>query len=138
MAEKTIQVTEWMGDFVKWVYELGEDKVREVVRDHLKELKEHADKTNNVKDSDGAQWDDALEPNDDVDQWKHGGDCNLCRKIDYCLTKCRPNKLLKKITTPLLYQMYLDENPEAAAKVATEQSKGMTPEQMLGQLGALQ
>ena len=116
MAERTIQVTEQMADFIGWAGAKGEDTIRGMIRDYLAELKEKAEATNNWKKARETGWDDAIAPNDDVDQWKHGGDCNLCRKADYCLTKCRANKLLKKITTPFLYQKFLEDVPEAAAK----------------------
>ena len=78
-------------------------------------------------------WDDALEKNDGVEQWKHGGDCNECRRRGYCLTQCRPNKLLKKITTPFLYAAYLEEHPEI---VAEEAKNRITPEDVLKMVGA--
>ena len=130
--ENTVQVTEKMAAFVDWANEKGEDEVHKLIRDRLVMLKEESEKTSNHVDSDGFKWDDALEPNDGVDQWKHGGDCNLCRKLSYCLTKCRANKLLKKITTPFLYECYIEEHPEVAA---AEAAGSITPEQMLQQLG---
>lgn len=130
--ENTIQVTEKMAAFVDWANGKGEDDVRKMIRDRLAMLKEECAKTANRTDSDGYKWDDALEPNDGVDQWKHGGDCNLCRKLSYCMTKCRANKLLKKITTPFLYEMYLQENPDV---VAEEAAGTVTPEDMLKGLG---
>ena len=130
--ENTVQVTEKMAAFVDWANEKGEDEVRKLIRDRLAMLKKESEKTSNHVDSDGFKWDDALEPNDGVDQWKHGGDCNLCRKLSYCLTKCRANKLLKKITTPFLYECYIEEHPEVAA---AEAAGSITPEQMLQQLG---
>lgn len=116
MANNDIQVTEQMGDFILWAYEKGEDEIRKMVRECLAEVKAHAEETNNTHKRGEEGWDDSLEPNDGNDQWKHGGDCNLCRKIDYCGTKCRANKLLKRITTPYLYQRFLADVPEAAAK----------------------
>lgn len=113
VAEMTIQVTEKMANFIGWANAKGQNEVRRIIREHLAEMKEEAQ----TKGNKVAGWDDALEPNDGNDQWKHGGDCNLCRKGSYCLTKCRANRLLKKVTTPLLYQAYLDENPDAAASV---------------------
>ncbi len=128
----TIQVTEKMAAFIEWAQTKCEEEIRELIRDRLAILKDECSKTHNHVDSDGYKWDDALEPNDGNDQWKHGGDCNLCRKLPYCLTKCRPNKLLKKITTPFLYECYLQEHPEAAA---AEASESITPDQVLQQLG---
>ena len=133
MAEKTIQVTEKIADFIGWANTKGQDEVRRMIREHLAEIKEQYGKSKESHVDDGYEWDDALEPNDGVDQWKHGGDCNLCRKVDYCATQCRANKLLKKITTPYLYNIYLEENPDAAVK-----NGAITPEMLAKQLGVLQ
>lgn len=130
--ENTVQVTEQVAAFIDWAKEKGEDEIRRLVRERLAMLKEECSKTKNHEDSDGFKWDDALEPNDDVNQWKHGGDCNLCRKLPYCKTKCRANKLLKRITTPFLREMYLEEHPEVAAAGA---ANSITPEQLMQQLG---
>ena len=127
-----IQVTEKMAAFIQWANDKGEDEIRKMIRDRLAMLKEECANNGGRPDSDGFKWDDALEPNDDVNQWKHGGDCNLCRKVSYCLTKCRPNRLLKAITTPFLYQCYLEEHPEAAA---SEAAKSITPEDVIKGLG---
>ena len=127
-----IQVTEKVANFIQWANDKGEDEVRKLLRDRLIMLKEECAKTANHEDSDGFKWDDALEPNDGNDQWKHGGDCNLCRKIKYCSTQCRPNRLLKNISTPFLYSCYIGEHPEAAA---AEAAKSITPEQLVQQLG---
>lgn len=126
-----IQVTEKMAAFIAWANEKGEEEIRDLIRDRLYMLKEECSKTANHVDSDGYKWDDALEPNDGSDQWKHGGDCNLCRKYKYCGTQCRANRLLKKITTPTLYEIYLKERHEVAAAEASN----ITPEQMMQQLG---
>ena len=134
MAEQTVTVTEWMADFIQWVDGKGEDEIRRIVREHLAEIKEQNETSQDAHIDEGYKWDDALEPNDNVDQWKHGGDCNLCRKSKYCMTKCRANKLLKKIATPLLYQLYLTENPEAVAK----NKAGMNTESLMKQIGVLQ
>lgn len=123
--ERTIDVPEWMADFIGWVNAQGEDKIRESVRQRLLEIKGQNEKSGESRIEDGYMWKSILEPNDGKEQWKKGGDCTLCRKISYCLKPCRANKLLKKITTPLLYQMYLDENPEAAVK---RQGIGIGPE----------
>ena len=40
-----------------------------------------------------------------------------------------------KVTTPTLYQMYLDENPEAAAEEAAAAAAKMTPEDVLKMVG---
>lgn len=112
MAEMTVQVTEKMANFIGWANVKGQDEIRRIIREHLAEIKEEA----KTKGNKLAGWDDALEPNDGNDQWKNGGDCNLCRKASYCMTKCRANKLLKKITTPLLYQEYVNENPDLVAQ----------------------
>ena len=116
MAEVTLQVNEWMADFIGWVNTKGINEVRDMIREHLAEIKKSNNTSGKSHVDEGFKWDDALEPNDGVDQWKNGGDCNLCRKVKFCATQCRANKLLKKITTPFLYQRYLDENPEVAAK----------------------
>lgn len=134
MAELTLQVTEQMADFIGWANVKGQDEIRRLIREHLAEIKAQSEISKESRVDEGYKWDDALEPNDGVDQWKHGGDCNLCRKSSFCGAKCRANKLLKKIVTPFLYQMYLDENPEAAAKA----SGAMDPESMMKQLGVLQ
>lgn len=133
MAEMTVQVTESMGDFVQWANDKGQDEIMRIVRERLDELKEFDKTCPGQKDPNGFKWDAALEPNDDIDQWKHGGDCNKCRKIKYCLTKCRANRLLKQITTPFLYQKYLEEHPEAAAK---EAKNSITPEDVLRMVNA--
>ena len=136
MTEQTIQVTEQMADFIGWANTKGQDEVRRMIRERLAEMKAHAKDTNNAHKKDEEGWDDALEPNDGVDQWKHGGDCNLCRKVDYCMTKCRANRLLKKVTTPFLYQEYLNDVPEAAAKHAS--AAGINTEEIIKQAGVLQ
>lgn len=105
-----------------------------MVREYLAEIKEKNETSGESRVDDGFKWDDALEPNDGVDQWKHGGDCNLCRKIKFCGTKCRANRLLKKITTPFLYQKYLEDNPEAVVK----NQQAINPEELAKQLGAVQ
>ena len=131
--EDSVTVTPKMASFIDWCYSLGEDKVREMVRGKILELKEESkDKPKGKRNKDGFVWDAALEPNDGKDQWKNGGDCNLCRKIKYCGTKCRANRLLKQITTPFLYQIYLDENPDAAA---AEVATSMKPEDVLKMVG---
>ena len=127
MAEKTIQVTEKIGKFVDWANNKVQDEIMKMVRERLGMLKEECALKNGAPDSDGLKWDDTLEPNDWNDQWKHGGDCNLCRKLSYCMTQCRPNKLLKRVTTPFLYECYLQEHPE---EVAQEAANGITPEDM--------
>lgn len=133
MAEMTIQVTEQMGAFIGWANAKGQDEIMQMVSERLAKLKEFDKECPHMTDPDGFRWDDALEPNENVDQWKHGGDCNKCRKVNYCLTKCRANKLLKRITTPFLYQAYLEEHPEAAAK---EAKKSITPEDVLKMVNA--
>lgn len=127
-----IQVTERMAKFVEWANEKGQDEVRKLIRERLAMLKEECERNGGHADSEGFKWDDALEPNDGVDQWKHGGDCNLCRKVEYCLKKCRPNRMLKEIATRFLYQCYLEENPEIAAGDAVGK---MTPEDVVKKLG---
>lgn len=130
--ENTVQVTEKMAAFVDWAYNKGQDEVRRMIRERLDMLKEECGKNGGRVDSEGFKWDDALEANDGNDQWKHGGDCNLCRKVSYCLTKCRANKLLKAITTQFLYQCYLEENPEVMAE---EAKKTITPDDVLKGMG---
>ena len=133
VIEDELSVSPKMGRFIKWAESLGEEKLREMVRDKILELKEYSkDKPRGQRDKDGFVWDDALEPNDGHDQWKSGGDCNLCRKKKYCGTQCRPNKVMKRMITPFLYQIYLDENPEAAAE---EVATSMTPEDVLKMVG---
>lgn len=134
MGDKTIQVMEWMADFIEWVNNKGQDEIRKLIREHLAEIKAQNEISKDSHIDEGFKWDAALEPHDGVNQWKNGGDCNLCRKAKYCKTKCRANKLLKKITTPFLYNLYLSENPEAAAK----KMSGMDSETLLKQMGVLQ
>ena len=130
--EDKIQVTEKVAAFIDWAKEKGEDEVRRMVRERLAILAEECAKTANHTDSEGLKWDDAMEPNDSDNQWKHGGDCNICRKVGYCGTQCRANKLLKKVTTPFLYRCYVEEHPEAAME---EVGKSITPEDVVAKLG---
>ena len=123
-----IQVTEKMASLIDWANEKGQDEIRRLIRERLLMLKEECALNGGHADSDGHKWDDALEPNDGNDQWKHGGDCNLCRKVGYCKTQCRANKLLKAISTKFLYECYLNKNPE-------EMVKSVTPDQLVEQLG---
>lgn len=132
MAE-TIQVTENMGEFIQWANKKGQEEIMRIIRERLAKLKEWDEQNHHVTDEDGFKWDNALEPNDGNDQWKHGGDCNGCRKIDYCNKQCRANRLLKRITTPFLYQAYLDDHPEAAAKEAVN---SITPDDILKMVNA--
>lgn len=134
MADVTIQVTEPMADFIGWANTKGQDEIRKMIREYLAEIKEQNKTSGESRVDEGFKWDDALEPNDGIDQWKHGGDCNLCRKVKFCGTKCRANRLLKKITTPFLYQKYLEDNPEAVVKNQT----AINPEELAKQLGAVQ
>ena len=127
MAEQQIEVTEKMAKFIDWAYDLGEEEVRRRVREKIMELR---DMPPHTRDKNGFFWDIRLEPNDNFDQYRYGGDCNLCKRKKYCSTQCGANKALKKVTTPTLYQMYLDENPEAAATAAR-----MTPEDVLKMVG---
>lgn len=129
----TVQVSENMANFVEWANGKGQDEIMRMISERLMKLKEHNDIAPGKADDDGFKWDNALEPNDGVEQWKHGGDCNKCRKLSYCLTKCRPNRKLKEITTPFLYRAYLEEVPEAAAK---EARKSITPEDVLKMVNA--
>ena len=131
--EDTIQVTEQMGRFIDWANNKGQEEVVRIIRERLAKLKEWDEENHHVADEDGFKWDDALEPNDGNDQWKHGGDCNQCRKISYCGRQCRANKLLKRITTPFLYQAYLEDHPEAAAK---EVASSITPDDVLKMVNA--
>ena len=128
MAEVTLQVKEWIADLIGWLNVQGEDKVRQMVRDRLTEIKADYDKSKKSRVDDGYKWNDLLTPNDNDDQWKHGGDCNLCRKVKFCGRQCKANKLLKKITTPFLYQMYLEEHPEAVVK---SRNIGISPEDVV-------
>ena len=133
MRDRTITVTEWMADLIKWAEGKGEEELRKMVRGYLAEIKEQNEVSKESHVDEGFKWDDALEPNDGNDQWKHGGDCNLCRKEGYCGRKCRAQKLLTKITTPFLYQQYLTENPEAAAK----NPKAFPTEQIMQEAGLI-
>lgn len=131
MAE-TITVSEKMAKLIEWVNGLGEEEVRKMVRERLAMLKEECELKKGAPDSEGFKWDDALEINDGNDQWKHGGDCNLCRKAKYCSTQCRANKLLKHVSTKFLYDCYLENHPEELVK---EAANGITPEEVLRKLG---
>ena len=129
--DNTITVKgERMAEFVKWVFSLGEDKLRSLVREKLEEISKIP---KNVRDKNGFFWDDRMTPNDNGDQYKQGGDCNLCKRKEYCGSQCPCNKLLKRVTMPFLYQLYLDENPEAAVREAAAR---LTPEQLLEMVGA--
>lgn len=131
--EQTYEVSEKMSKFIDWCYELGEEEVRRRVREKLAALKEERSHfPPGMKNSSGEAWDNRLEPNDDNDQWRHGGDCNLCRRISYCQTKCKANKLLKSITTMFLYDMYVEEHPEALAE---DIKKNITPQDLLKAVG---
>lgn len=133
ILDKEIVVTEKVAKFIEWANSLGEDEVRKRVREKIDEIR---DIPKNTRDRDGFFWDDRLVPNDKNDQYKNGGDCNLCKRKSYCGTQCGANKVLKKITTPYLYQMYLDENPEVAAEEAAGNAKKMTPDDVLKMVGA--
>lgn len=132
MAEMTVQVTEKMAKFLEWAKAKGEDEIRNIVRGRLSMLKEECERKNGMHDSDGFRWDPTLEPNDEPDQWRSGGDCNLCRRREYCLKKCRANKMLKAIMTPFLYEQYMLETPEELVK---ETASGLTPEALLKMMG---
>ena len=119
-----IQVTEGMADFIGWAGALGQEKVNGMIREHLAEIRrEFEEKGAMAKNG----WDPIIEPSDGNEQWKQGGDCNLCRRLGYCKKQCRANRELKKITTPFLYDEYLKDCPEAAAK----QGIGMTAEDVV-------
>lgn len=131
MADE-IQVTEKMAALIQWANDKGQDEIRRLLRERLLMLKEECKANGGHADSDGYKWDDALEPNDNVDQWKHGGDCNLCRKLSYCSKQCRANRLLKAVSTHFLYECYLNENPQ---ELMAEAAAGITPEDVLKQVG---
>ena len=48
--EQTVQVTEQMAEFIKWAEGKGEEEVRKIIREHLSELKAHAEATHNWKE----------------------------------------------------------------------------------------
>ena len=127
-----IQVTEKMANFINWCLNLGEEETRRRVREKILEV---AKMPYEARVNDKIEFDIRLMPNDGVDQYRNGGDCNLCKRKKYCSTQCGANKALKKITTPYLYQMYLDENPEAAAEEAAGAVSRMTPEDVLKMVG---
>ena len=129
MAEE-IEVTEKMAKFIDWCNSLGEDEVHRRVREKIIEV---ADMPVEARINDGIRFDIRLMPNDEKDQYHNGGDCNLCKRKSYCGRQCGANKALKKVTTPFLYQMYLDENPEAAME---EAAKRITPDDVLKMVGA--
>lgn len=132
MAEMTVQVTPKMAGFIQWATEKGQDEITRLVRERLAMLKEECAKNGGMRDSDGFVWNDLLEPSGNPEQWKRGGDCNLCRRQPYCLKQCRANRLLKAITTPFLYELYMNDNPDAAM---SEAAKVLTPEMLLKQVG---
>lgn len=130
---ETYEVSEKMAKFIDWCYSLGEEEVRRLVREKIYSLKEEMSKLpKGMKNSSGESWDDRLEPNDGPDQFRHGGDCNLCRRAKYCGTQCKPNKLLKGITTMYLYEKYVDEHPEAMEE---DIKKNLTPDDLLRMVG---
>lgn len=131
MAEITLQVSEKMAKFIEWARSKGQEELTRMIHERLAELKEWDAQNHGMRDLSGAKWDQILEPSDSPEQWKQGGDCNRCRRLSYCLKKCRANKTLKKITTPFLYEQYMAEVPEAAAQAVA----GMTPEQVLDMMG---
>lgn len=131
MAEKEkVQIP----DFMSWALNIGEEKFREMVREHLAEMKEASEAVKNAENAkkNGIWWDDIITQNDDRTQWKQGGDCNLCGKREYCKTQCRANKTLKKASSAFLYRKYLEEYPEAQALIA---AKKLTPAQLLKMMG---
>ena len=130
MVEQVIQVTEQMADFVQWANEKGREEITRMVGECV----------DYYKSMDGKQigniiyrYDPVLDRNNGVDQWKHGGDCNMCRKAGYCMKKCRANRTLKGITTPYLYQKYLEDHPEVEASKA---AKSITPEDVANLVNA--
>lgn len=116
MVEQTVQVTEEMAAFIEWANQKGIDEVRKIIRDKIDDLRNRQEKARYIPDEDGLIYDPLLEESDSTDQWKGGGDCNKCRRVNYCLKKCRANRLLKAISTPALYKVYLAEHPEVIAK----------------------
>lgn len=129
-----MDVNEKMAGFVSWVSGMDQKEIVDMVHEKLKEIKaECAKLPGKQKTAEGYSWDDALEINKGNDQWKHGGDCNFCRKQKYCGTECRANKLLKNIMTSFLYQKYLEASPEQMVK---EVAAGMTPDEVLRMVGA--
>lgn len=119
-------------DLISWMLGKGEEEIRRIVREHLADVH---DAVETAKKSAGVNvpwWDDIITPNDDRSQWRQGGDCTVCGKRKYCKTQCRANRMLKRATSPFLYQEYLAEYPEAEALIA---AKKLTPEQLLKMLG---
>ncbi len=127
-----MQVTEKMAKFIDWANAKGQDEITRLINERLAMLKEACRLRNGAHDSDGFVWDALLEPNDSTDQWKGGGDCNKCRRLGYCKKQCRANRLLKQVTTPFLYNLYLEDTPEEMVK---ETADGMTPDMILEQFG---
>ena len=135
MAEETLTLNDQMFGFFQWMLELGEEKTMEMIRGKIRELEEFDSQHPGLATPDGYRWDPLLAMNDGPDQWHYGGDCNLCRKVKYCKTKCRANRLLKAVVTPFLYEQYLEASPDALAKEVTKAAKNMTPEQLLEMAG---
>lgn len=117
-------------DFMSWAVNIGEEKFRDMVREHLAEMKDASESAKNAENAstNGVWWDEIIAPNDGRNQWKQGGDCNLCGKREYCKTECRANRTLKKASSSFLYQKYFEEYPEAKALMS---AKRLTPEQLL-------
>lgn len=131
MAE-LIQVTEKMAKFIEWAKEKGQDEITRLITERIEMLGKETQRRTGFKDSDGFVWNDLLEQNDGVEQWKGGGDCNKCRRAKYCKKQCRANRYLKDITTKFLYDMYLMEHPE---ELAQEAANGLTPDDVLKMAG---
>lgn len=131
MAE-LIQVTEKMAKFIEWAKEKGRDEITRLITERIEMLGKETQRRTGFKDSDGFVWNDLLEQNDGVEQWKGGGDCNKCRRVKYCKKQCRANRYLKDITTKFLYDMYLMEHPE---ELAQEAANGLTPDDVLKMAG---
>lgn len=130
--DNTIEVEQWKANWIDWLNKQGIDSVRAKIREKVEEVKEQYEKSKDSRIDEGCLWNPVLEANDGVDQYVHGGDCNLCKRGAYCKRQCRPNKLLKRITTEALYQWYIDENPEAIAE------RKIDPKGLARQLGIIQ
>ena len=124
-----IVVSEKMARFIEWANSLGEDECRRLVRENINELKKLPP---HMRDKNGFYWDIRLEENDGNDQYRTGGDCTLCKRANYCSKQCGANKALKKVSTPFLYQRYLEAHPEEVAK---EVAATMTPDDVLKAVG---
>lgn len=56
---------------------------------------------------------------DGNDQWKHGGNCNHCRRAKYCKKECSAHKRFMQY---VVRQLIANKMAEGLAKAKTEES----------------